>query len=114
MGPPQPHSFKRLSLVPHLPQLAAKAVFTCPHCERRGISLFHKVTASARNCAVCRHCGNASGLPRHLNHIVLIAFPLFFAVTPYLVSEPRRDNLAVIVVLAFVAIVLALPLSKRA
>jgi len=72
------------------------------------------MTASVRYRALCRYCGNASGLPRHLNLFVLIAFLLFFAITPYLVSEPRRDNLAVIVVLAFIAIVLALPLSKRA
>jgi hypothetical protein len=43
----------------------------------------------------------------------VIAFFLFFATTPYLVSEARRDILAVMLVLAFIAIVLALPLSKR-
>ena len=114
MGPPQPHTIQRLPLVPDLSQLAATAVFTCPHCERRGISLFHKMTASVRYRAVCRYCANASGLPRHLNHCVLIAFLLFIAATPYLVSEPMRDNLAVFVVLAFIAIAFALPLTKRA
>jgi hypothetical protein len=100
-------------VVPNLSQLAATALFTCPHCERHGISFFHKVTVSVRYRAVCRYCGNPSGLPRHLNFFVVIAFFLFFATTPYLVSEARRDILAVMLVLAFIAIVLALPLSKR-
>ena len=88
-------------------------MFTCPHCERRGINLFQKVTASVRYRAVCRYCGNSSGLPRHVNVFALVTFLLFFASTPYLMSEAGRDTLAVILVLAFIAIVLALPLSKR-
>ena len=63
--------------------------------------------------AICRYCNLSSGLPRGLYSIVLIAFVLFFATMPYLVSDTTKDNLALIVVLVFVAIMLALPLSKR-
>ena len=44
---------------------------------------------------------------------VIAAFLLVFATTPYLLSDSIRDGIAIIVVLAFIAIVLVLPLSKR-
>ena len=88
-------------------------MFTCPHCERRGISFLHKLTASLRYRAVCRYCRQSSGHPRGLHSFVLIVMVVFFAASPYLVSDATRDNLAIAVVLALIGIVLALPLSKR-
>jgi hypothetical protein len=64
--------------------------------------------------AVCRYCGESSGLPRKLNLVVLIAIVAFFATTPYLLSKAGQDTLAIVLVFAFIAILLALPLSKRA
>ena len=91
--------------------------FTCPHCNRPGISFPDKLFTSAavwtHRTATCRHCRGVARLPGQVVRLQFLLFILALAIIPWAIPGEHRLTAALVIAGIIVSIGILGPLKKQ-